>query len=252
MPHITVQNYHEAARALAGGRSKTDRPVGNNTRLQRRSETSIALRYHYTDIVVYHLDERVELNSGGWRTYTTKERLNIYTPVMVYQTDGEWYVRSGPWGDDSASTIVFADGMVWHPDGTITGGLDITEATRKQDHARKVKRDVRRYIDAITPEQIIQLWEGGTTGDCLFCQLTSNPANDGQDLGGDHLELHLEEGYFMASLAYTAIRAQGYRDPSVIMWMIYHDAQRGRVSTDLTQALSKYLKKHLIKGLATR
>lgn len=249
MPNIAVQNYHEAARALAGGRSKTDRPVGNNTRLQRRSDTAIALRYHSTDIVVYHADGRVEMFSGGWRTYTTKERLNTYTPMIVYQTAGEWYVRSGLFNDDAATVHVFDEGITWHPDGSITGGLDITEATRKQDHARKVRRDVKAFIDSITPDDIIRAWENGTRGDCLFCQYVTS---DGDPVGGDHLESHVEEHYFHASLAYQAVKAQGYLAPDVIMASIYGDAQRGRVSDLLTRALGKYLRSNLIQELATR
>ena len=37
------------------------------------------------------------LNTGGYHTATTKDRLNRYTPrdITVYQKDGEWYVQVG-------------------------------------------------------------------------------------------------------------------------------------------------------------
>lgn len=248
MTRITITSYEEAERVLAGGRDRADRPVGNNIRLQRRSDTTIALRYHATDIVVYHADGRVQMFSGGWRTYTTKERLNTYTPTIVHQTDGEWFVRSGLWNDAEASVHVFDEGITWLPDGSLTGGLDITEATRKQDHARKVRRDVRSFVNSITPDRILSAWQN-TAGDCLLCRVDCN--SDVASVTADHLASHVEEGYFMASLAYAAIR-RSRGNPDIVMSRIYGDAQRGRVGDLLRKPLAKYLRAHLVPELATR
>ena len=69
-----------------------------------------------------------------------------------------------------------------------------------------------------------------------------------EGVGGstDHLHLHVEEGYFHASLAFLAVKAKGYRSPEAIMGAIYHDAQRGKVSDLLTKALGSYLRKNMI------
>jgi len=56
----------------------------------------ISVVYHNTEVV------RIEkgiltLNSGGYRTATTKQRMNQYTPdnVSVYQQKGKWFVDVG-------------------------------------------------------------------------------------------------------------------------------------------------------------
>ncbi len=48
--------------------------VAHNTYVERRNN-AIALRYHLTDIVVWHASE-VYFTSGGWQTATTKARLS--------------------------------------------------------------------------------------------------------------------------------------------------------------------------------
>ena len=57
------------------------------------------VRLHSTDIVdVDTTDNTITLNTGGWNTVTTKERLNAVlsafnSPYRVYQRDFQWYVQ---------------------------------------------------------------------------------------------------------------------------------------------------------------
>jgi hypothetical protein len=55
------------------------------------------VRYHDTDVVSFDA-ESVELNTGGWKTATTKTRMNqaanqFGLPYRVYQKDHAWFVR---------------------------------------------------------------------------------------------------------------------------------------------------------------
>lgn len=70
-----------------------------------------ALRYHQTDVVTAYPDGSVKLDSGGWRTPTTKERINRYLPTgyVLYQKNNKWWI-STPHGE-----IAFKDGMVINP-----------------------------------------------------------------------------------------------------------------------------------------
>lgn len=58
----------------------------------------IVLKYHATDIVEYHVDGRIVLNTGGWRTSTTKLRFNesyAQLPIRnVYANKGVWWVTT--------------------------------------------------------------------------------------------------------------------------------------------------------------
>ena len=52
--------------------------------------------YHKTAVVKDTINEII-LNSGGWETKTTKDRINAYAyennlPFRVYQKDFEWFV----------------------------------------------------------------------------------------------------------------------------------------------------------------
>src|SRR5690349_8930926 len=84
-----VKSYQQAIEILNG---KTSRKLANNTYLQRRDDKTIAVKLHDTDVVTYTTDEKIILNSGGWRTVTTKERINTFSPLTVYQNKSIWYV----------------------------------------------------------------------------------------------------------------------------------------------------------------
>lgn len=82
--------------------------IGNNT-YKVNYPTTEAIRLHDTDILTFESDH-VTLNSGGWKTVTTKARMNQYLPTEVYinQKDYEWFVN-----DSRDNTVKpFIDGMI--------------------------------------------------------------------------------------------------------------------------------------------
>ena len=106
--------YEKADALLATARSEArGKPVANNTRLFRRGPDVIALRLHQTDVVTFHADGRVTLDSGGWRTMTTKDRMN-YSPLTVFSDKGEWLVKSP--GSDA---VPYFDGITFADDGSV-------------------------------------------------------------------------------------------------------------------------------------
>ncbi len=88
--------YAEAREVLKG---RASRNITNNTFLARDGE-QIALYLHRTPVVTFKAHGSIVLNTGGWRTVTTKDRIarvirahgwNLYAVKRV------WYVahRSG-------------------------------------------------------------------------------------------------------------------------------------------------------------
>lgn len=65
----------------------------------------MVVHYYHQTPVVAEKDGKYWLNSGGYRTSTTKERINRYCPFRVFQ-DFEWYVKY------NNETLEFKDGMV--------------------------------------------------------------------------------------------------------------------------------------------
>lgn len=43
-------------------------------------------------------DNKLRISSAGWRTKTTKDRLNCLPGVFICQKKGEWYLNGKRWG----------------------------------------------------------------------------------------------------------------------------------------------------------
>lgn len=166
------------------------------------------LRYQDTDIIRWCTDGSIVLNTGGWRTVTTKARYNEHLDgIQVYQARGIWYVTAGR-NSDSASTIEFYDGMVINPDGSIidTGSV---ESDRVKDYTKRIAK----YCKLITEDTIVP----PENGDCWVCMMFEK---DGSKSDVDHLESHMDEGYMHGSILVNAMRAAGYRDEGI--GMLFH------------------------------
>ena len=88
--------------------NKMTRRVGNNTTATIREDNTVAIRLHTTNVVVIGNDGTVTLNSGGWKTATTKQRMNQYlNNHTVFQKRGEWFV----WNRVDDTTEEFFDGI---------------------------------------------------------------------------------------------------------------------------------------------
>ena len=80
------------------------------TKIYKDRYNYTCVRYHNTEVVKFN--ERIAiLNSGGWRTATTKRRINQASSQFnlgftIYQRSGDWFVRIG------ADIKPFSDGMV--------------------------------------------------------------------------------------------------------------------------------------------
>lgn len=92
MPRPRFQNnYASAVACLEGGRNKMSRPIGNNTRLVR-TNAGVGVKLHGTVVVEYLADDTIVLNTGGWRTVTTRARIRDYSPVRICTIKGAWHV----------------------------------------------------------------------------------------------------------------------------------------------------------------
>jgi hypothetical protein len=188
---------YERANELLTGRCSVRRKLGNNTYLERR-DSNIVIRLHNTDIMIFNPNGDVTLESGGWRTVTTKARLNEYLAARVWSDRGVWYLKVGD------AQYVFDDGITIHPDGTVTGAGEEDSIT----FLKKLKRRVFKYAD----DYITALFNGRVSapglGDCFYCQLTNQ---EGQSMGEvfhdkDHLESHIREKCYVPSLLMRALK----------------------------------------------
>ena len=112
----TPKNFEQAKAALAGRDSMR---LGNNTFLESYTDGTqvdrICVRLHSTNIVAFYPDGRVTLHTGGYRTRTTKERINHFITGRVYSRNYAWfYIAPLPFGADNSERIaprLFIEGM---------------------------------------------------------------------------------------------------------------------------------------------
>jgi hypothetical protein len=223
-------NYSTANDRLSG-RNSERRKVDNNTYLERRQEGKIAIRLHSTDIIIFHPSGDIELNTGGWQTVTTKDRLNEFLPGWrVWSNKGVWYVGI------NGNTFPYADGMILHEDGTVDGQGEDPSGVAKLK--RRIAKFAKEYMEAFVRGEV----PAPSGGDCWYCcmrtekvdtvpmgtgfaKVANHPSANGKGatLGeafGDvgHLQSHMEEKYYVPSLLANAI--QRFRVSPAAMWLV--------------------------------
>ena len=105
------------AELFLNGRDK--RKYSRNTYFERINDTSIGVKLHSTFIVVIHNNDTIELNTGGWETWTTRNRINkilgfLFGPEAprVYTTKDFMHL----W-EPKRRPIEFFDGMILNDSG---------------------------------------------------------------------------------------------------------------------------------------
>ena len=201
--------------------------VGNNTIKIVYSDGTEAVRLHDTDIITYHPNGDIVLDSGGWRTATTKERINRFAPVWLSQNNHVWYVSPG--------NHVFYDGIRFDSNGIL-----ISEP--KEDNTKelnKIKRRIAKYVKLIDGLDSLPHPNGG---DCFYCSMST--VETGKPLGDaigdkDHLLSHLDEGYIHGSIIVNAMREAGYQDQQI--GFHYQIDSRWAIKNSLRKYLNKRL-----------
>lgn len=189
------KSYADCA-ALASGRT---RKLANNTYLETAGAPErYAVRLHSANVVTFYRDGRIALDSGGWRTVTTKDRMTRFSPFAVWSERGVWYV-----GRRSAYTAeprpwVFVDGITFSPDGSVTGAGDREDTVTLRKQARSFAAG---YIEALFCGEV----PAPSNGDCWGCLMV---AEDGSaPLGGSgHILEHFRENYYVPSMLARAVR----------------------------------------------
>lgn len=111
-----IPTTYAEADAMLGNRS--GKVVANNTKLERTFCDQIGLTYHDTMIVCWHPNGHIELAANGWRTVTTKDRINRVVRAHgynVFQKDHVWFVHAQGAAVPSgllSRTEYFVDGVV--------------------------------------------------------------------------------------------------------------------------------------------
>ena len=214
----------------------------NTFKFQRDGETVI--RLHGTDIVTKHADGSVTLNSAGWKTVTTKDRMNDHMPgdARLQQESGAWFISHG-WQRDGR--VPYFDGI------RVPQCFDKPNAkgaaTEKKEKA--LRASIRKFVGKC--DKLTEL-PAPSQGDCWYCMMhvTSPEKDKGKSLGeatgnSEHVAGHVKEGYLHGSLIMNALRWAGYRQPEFIWQMANSDMARGRKPDQIKRVLKRYLYRQL-------
>lgn len=229
--------YTDASALFARAKDKTvGKPIGNNTRLVQ-VDSDYAIRLHNTNIVIYKPDGSIVLDSGGYRTWTTKDRINEYAhDIHVTQDMGLWYVNV------RGQTILFEDHMTIPATGPIAAndGYDMQKAKIAVD--RMASKYIKGYVANMMEHGITR----STSGDCFGCSMSdaTNPKNM-EPMGYDHYLDHFEEKYYVPSIFLKAIAEKNYSNPGMVVSMMEHD--RRYMKREATMILQAFFRKRKLK-----
>jgi hypothetical protein len=233
--------------------------VAGRTYAHLRDDGSIDVVLYETTIVTYRKNGDVVLNSGGHRTMTTKDMINMLLPPSwsVWTHVGVWYIGNGNrYGQNVLKPYAFADGVTIQKNGKITNAGSIAAA-------EKLARDVRKYVDAYMDALFAGEVKAPSGGDCwMCCMKTTDGATLGEKAHDDHILGHIEDKYFVPSLLARAIESFNVYDPDrnvlVLFWgddanralaaAYVRDYDKERARKRLTVALRRYIKSQVGLG----
>jgi hypothetical protein len=96
--------------------NKDAKKIGFETYIVRIDDYEIAIKHYRTNIMVIDVTNTITIDAGGYRTKTTKDRLNQFLRcrgAQISQKKGNWYIH-GSNGD-----FEFVDGTEIHGDGYV-------------------------------------------------------------------------------------------------------------------------------------
>lgn len=244
-----ITSFQEASDYLG---SKQERPYANNTRIERvPADSKIVAKYHGHTVAEFYEDGWNSYSSCGWKTMTTKERINWFLPrgFNLYQSKSVWQItdRGSEYEYDwqNAKSYLFEDGITVNPTTREVTGAGTEDGTQKT--LKLLRTFVKNYVQELVDGKI----DKPSNGDCWYCLMQTE---DGKSLGEasgntDHILSHFRERYYVPSLLVNAFKfnhrislmaqdgiARLQAGESISDW------QKEVVSRDVKSCLTAYLK----------
>lgn len=231
------------------------RVVARNTWRYQTADGVEHIRLHGTDVVDFLPKGKVRLNSGGWKTVTTKDRINSFSPFKVYSDRGVWMVYADR--ESGLQPIPFFDGIVLPDAFKMPPGKRERLITSQEKLKAQIKAVVAK---AIVPGKPLPMPE---MGDCFLCmaeasQIAERVTREGYDysraarpdMNASHIAEHIREGYIHGTLVLNAYRDSGRTDFAYSY--ASQSLQRGdrNAVTEPRRIVAAYLKRRM--GLTAR
>ena len=217
--------------------NRAQKKLENNTYLVKVDDDTLGVKVHNTIVVYIYKSGNYGLDTGGWRTSLTKDRINSYSPARLHSDNNIWYIGHG----------IYADGITVDKTGKPLSKLRDPDAVQRKK--RTLDKMVRNYIKGFAahvkanglynpidepeadPWDVVKLGPKPVPlkpgpGDCWACHFKAEGKPD--PLGVDHLLSHMidEDGpYYVPSLLWNAIANTG--NPPYVWAMMALEVKRG-------------------------
>ncbi len=206
--------------------------LANNTKIQERGH-AFAVRLHKTDVVMIRPDGTYRLNTGGWRTVTTKNRMNMTLPgsCCVSQVNGLWFV--GP------ENTPYSERMLIGSDGKAIGAKHLGDLPKIK---RIVDRRISQFIKLLT-----KFCQGRDMGTWDSYGKRTVPHNSNKThlrklwiTARQTVSIDIDDGF---RLVHLATLARGHGDPKFV-WdnIIRDDCLKGNESHFIADNLRSFMR----------
>jgi len=159
------QSWFEAQTKLGKGRISRYIGGGKNTRTyikwratnENWPTADFAIQLASTDVVTFHYGDEITLSSGGWRTVTTKSRINNALPggwaVWSRRVQKHGYRYSEWWLYYRGIPVrKFEDGMRFNPDDNIVTDNVVIQRNHRAAASRRTVPTTAERLQAIDRE----------------------------------------------------------------------------------------------------
>lgn len=195
---------------MSGVDCTKSRIVDHNTIEYERENGERVIRLHLTDIVTFKPNGRIVLNTGDWKTVTTRDRINkqleAHCPGWhVWNEQNEMYLGRGWWGSEDRKTYHWHDGITIYGNHVNCDGKVYDKERKKlaNKHNRSLKKYAKDFIKALTKGDV----PAPSGGDCWPCCMVGKDDVSWGEMGKDnHIYYHIVEKYYVPSLLMRAIK----------------------------------------------
>lgn len=173
--------------------------VARNTVYYKDNIGNEYIRLYKTDIVIrYKMKDVIRLSSGGYKSKTTKDRINTWIDKFLGNTGYKIIPRNGIWyiADDKRS-VVFTDGMMLYKENGEFFIVDQSNHKTEEDLIKlnkKIHEYCKEFIEKFMNDEI----PAPSNTDCWFCAIFPNTS-------AEHIYSHLDEKYYVPSMLYNSI-----------------------------------------------
>lgn len=191
--------------------------IGSNTTIRFDKDSNVIVRLYATDIATF-TPEYIVVNTGGFNTVTTRDRLNqvlpfgAYTEKNILKINGQPINITGKFTYEGAPVETDADTL-----------------TAKKALWKEIDKLIDAYLENPVEPQ---------TGDCFYCSMFGATS--------DCILSHIAAKYAHGSLYVNAMRAAGYQDAGIRYY--FEDLKKYRRKDIVKRAMRKYLRNMVDRG----